>query len=213
MPTQTFFNLPEEKKQRIIHAAIGEFAANLFEKSSIARIIVVAGISRGSFYQYFSDLKDLYNYIFTVVGEEKLNYFHQKVPQFNGEDFDFFQILKALYVAGIQFAEENPELTAIGNNFFKETETFKHEIMGVHQAKAEEFFADLIQKGIEYGQLDPLINTALTSSLMVTLNFSLVDYYLTQLKDLDILTQKENLLHLADDMLYLIANGIKKQPT
>lgn len=209
MPTQTFFNLPEEKRQRIIRAAVMEFAANLFNKSSVARIVKNAGIPRGSFYQYFFDLKDLYKYVFSLAGEEKLKFFYQKVPKFQEDNLDFFQTLKALYVAGIQFAEDHPELTAIGNNFFKEDEAFKHELMGEHELKAEQFFADLIQKGIGRGQLDPSLNPSLTSYLMVTLNMSLVNYYLNRLKATDILASKEDLLQLADDMLNLIANGIK----
>ena len=55
MPSATFFNLPEEKRQRLIEVAWDEMTAVSFDKVSINRIIQNANISRGSFYQYFAD--------------------------------------------------------------------------------------------------------------------------------------------------------------
>lgn len=63
MPTTTFFNLPEEKRQRLIEAAWGEFVNGSFSEVSINQIIRNAGIPRGSFYQYFSDKEDLFFYL------------------------------------------------------------------------------------------------------------------------------------------------------
>jgi AcrR family transcriptional regulator len=59
MPKSTFDHLPEAKKQAIVAAARSEFSAVPFTEASINRIIKAAGISRGSFYQYFEDKYDL----------------------------------------------------------------------------------------------------------------------------------------------------------
>lgn len=59
MIKSTFYNLPEEKRNRIVEAVINEFASASTEKVSINRIIKAANISRGSFYQYFDDKVDL----------------------------------------------------------------------------------------------------------------------------------------------------------
>jgi len=59
MPSQTFYNLPEEKKNQIFDAAIKEFSIHEFSKASINQMIKDAGIPRGSFYMYFEDKKDL----------------------------------------------------------------------------------------------------------------------------------------------------------
>ena len=63
MPSQTFFNLPEEKQKKIIDAAIDEFAEVPFAEASINKIIKTAEISRGSFYMYFDDKYDLVMYL------------------------------------------------------------------------------------------------------------------------------------------------------
>lgn len=63
MPKQTFYNLPEEKRERLIDAAIDEFTIHSLREASITNIIKQAEIPRGSFYQYFEDLDDLFFYL------------------------------------------------------------------------------------------------------------------------------------------------------
>ncbi len=63
MPSQTFHNLSEEKKRKLINAAMKEFSTATLEKASINKIVVAAQIPRGSFYMYFDDKYDLFDYI------------------------------------------------------------------------------------------------------------------------------------------------------
>lgn len=60
MPKQTFFNLPEEKRNHIIEVSIDEFAKAPYQNISINHLIRSMNIPTGSFYQYFEDKKDLY---------------------------------------------------------------------------------------------------------------------------------------------------------
>ncbi len=69
MPTERFYNLPAEKKKLICNAAMEEFIRVPFEKASINKIIKTAGISRGSFYTYFTDKRDVLGYIFEDATE------------------------------------------------------------------------------------------------------------------------------------------------
>ena len=71
MPKQTFFNLPEEKKQNLIAAAEIEFSKVPLMKASVANIIKIAGIPRGSFYQYFENIEDLYMYLLEQETDKK----------------------------------------------------------------------------------------------------------------------------------------------
>lgn len=63
MPKETFFNLDESKRNKIMEAAMVEFQQNPLRKSRVSNIIKGASIPRGSFYQYFEDLDDLYYYV------------------------------------------------------------------------------------------------------------------------------------------------------
>lgn len=63
MPTTTFFNLPPPKREKLLHAAVAEFARKPYGEVSINRIIQAAEIPRGSFYQYFADKSDLFRHV------------------------------------------------------------------------------------------------------------------------------------------------------
>ena len=70
MPKDTFFNLDESKRTKIIKAAKAEFLNNPLRKARVSNIVNVASIPRGSFYQYFEDLDDLYYFIVEEVFAE-----------------------------------------------------------------------------------------------------------------------------------------------
>ena len=85
MPTERFSQLPEEKKKAIRDAAMEECIRVPFEKVSINKIIQNAGISRGSFYTYFEDKRDLVRYIFSDTAD-KLKFFWTKSVVTHGGD-------------------------------------------------------------------------------------------------------------------------------
>ena len=70
MPKQTFYNLSNEKRQRLLTAAYDEFSRVSLDEASINVIIQHSDISRGSFYQYFHDKEDLYFYCLDLLKED-----------------------------------------------------------------------------------------------------------------------------------------------
>lgn len=70
MVKQTFINLLPEKQERILSAARKEFSRAPLNEASVANIIRDADIPRGSFYQYFNDLEDIFYYILEVHSKE-----------------------------------------------------------------------------------------------------------------------------------------------
>ena len=71
MPRQTFFNLPEDKRNPIIDLALDEFSKYDYKNASISRIVARAGIAKGSLYQYFEDNRDLFLYLVEISGQAK----------------------------------------------------------------------------------------------------------------------------------------------
>ena len=63
MPKREFFNLDKSKQEKIMNAARKEFTSMVYEEASINMIVKEAGISRGSFYCYFDNKKDIYMYV------------------------------------------------------------------------------------------------------------------------------------------------------
>lgn len=84
MPTNTFFNLPEEKKNKILKAANKEFARVPLEQVSIKNIVEDAEIARGSFYQYFEDKEDLFDYMMSLKMGDMENRLNRLIERENG---------------------------------------------------------------------------------------------------------------------------------
>lgn len=97
---KTFLNLSEEKKNTIIDAIKDEFLVHPFSDASVASIIDKAGISRGSFYQYFENLEEAYFYILDLFTKDTHEIFFNLLKENN------FEYKKALEVYGNVLFEE-----------------------------------------------------------------------------------------------------------
>ncbi len=97
MPKATFFRLPEEKRNRLLAAARSEFGRAPFAKASVSNIIELAGIPRGSFYQYFEDKQDIFYYMLEVEGKSMIVHLKDGLVTHEGDIFatlhDFFDWL------------------------------------------------------------------------------------------------------------------------
>ncbi|WP_238446444.1 TetR/AcrR family transcriptional regulator [Desulforamulus ruminis] len=58
------FHIPEDKKQRIIRAAMEHFAKNGYKKATMDEIVAAADISKGLIFHYFGSKKKLYLYLY-----------------------------------------------------------------------------------------------------------------------------------------------------
>lgn len=206
MPRDTFFNLPEEKRKRIMDAAIDEFANHPFHKATISRIVQKADIPKGSFYQYFKNKKDLFTYIVSLGGDKKFKHLNRVIE--NAEVTDFFKLLRYIYLAGIEFAKENPKLAMIGEIFMRSSDSeLKQEILDDTITKAKRFLKDLLEKGIENGDIDPRVDVEVVSMILTSYNVSLTEYFFGEL-DTD---NWKKIKPLIDGMLYVLENGIKNK--
>ncbi len=207
LPTQTFFNLPDEKRNRIIDAAIDEFSKYSIDNASISRIIKEADIPRGSFYQYFEDILDLYKHIFYIAGEKKVVYLQKAVAE-KGEN-NVFDTIRGLYIGGLEFAEKHPKLTSIGNKFLELDNELKEEIMGGFDQKAQEFFVGILKKGQERGEVRKDIDLKIASFVFVSLNFAIVDSFIKHKDYNEVLSNKKSFMDIVDQVLFIIENGMK----
>lgn len=90
MPKDTFLNLPQEKKDKIIIAAKREFARVSLQDASIKNIVEEAGIARGSFYQYFDSKEDLLQYLLKEHVEKMNKNLENTLKESNGDVFRIF---------------------------------------------------------------------------------------------------------------------------
>lgn len=92
MPKETFYNLPEYKKEVIIRSLRDEFESCPFYESSVVSVIKRANIPRGSFYQYFEDLEESF---FTILDMEISESHDLFLKALNDKDGDVFEALSA----------------------------------------------------------------------------------------------------------------------
>lgn len=104
MPSERFMRLPEEKRQVIWEASMDEFLHQPFEKVSINRIIKNAGISRGSFYTYFEDKRELLAFILEDIKKRWSQACEDSLLQSGG---DFFVMMETLFDAALEFCRNN----------------------------------------------------------------------------------------------------------
>lgn len=107
---ETFFNISDDKKRRVIDAALIEFASSGYEKTSLDAVITRAGISKGGLYEYIESKKDLFTYILTYAYEELFNYIQHKKPA--AEDFpkDPLERTRSISSIAVDFYIQSPEI-------------------------------------------------------------------------------------------------------
>ena len=95
MISPTFQNLKEDKKNRIIDAALVEFSARPFNEASITNIVKNADISRGSFYQYFGNKENIYkflvNFLYAKHRDELVNLLLKNSGQLYPSLLEFYE--------------------------------------------------------------------------------------------------------------------------
>lgn len=89
MPKQTFQNLPEDKKKKILEAAKNEFSRVSVTEASINNIVTKAKIARGSFYQYFESKEDLLLFMVNEESEKVKEMVDKKIKE-KGDIFETF---------------------------------------------------------------------------------------------------------------------------
>lgn len=90
LPKRTFNRLDDDKKERVMRAAIEEFQAHGFENAKIEGIAQNAGVAKGSIYQYFDDKKELFLYSVTWAIENFMKMIDRQTPLKDMDVYEYF---------------------------------------------------------------------------------------------------------------------------
>ena len=150
----TFQNLPPDKQERVLTAALTEFADQGYQGASLNRMVAQAGIAKGSLYQYFPNKEGIFQYIFqyalkmvrrtlTTVKEETL-------------EENFFVRLEKSLLAGVAFSREHPRIFSLYLKIqFDRNVPFREEFLAAVRRHATEYFASLVRQAQRRGELRP----------------------------------------------------------
>lgn len=108
-----------EHRERLLEAALTEFADQGFVAASINRILRQAGMSKGQFYYHFKDKEGLYFAAIEVLIARKQAFLSQHLSPADLQQ-DIFSLLQTQIRLGLEFARQYPLINRFSERFVKE---------------------------------------------------------------------------------------------
>ena len=169
--------MPAEKRDRLIEVALEEFAYKDYHSASISHIVRQTGIAQGSLYQYFANKKEFYLYLLSLLIETKVAFLRDKAESKARQDF--FAYLNWIFEQNLAFDRAYPTLSQLGYRAFYSEPPFYDLTVEQMKQSSQEFMHQIVQKGIEQGDIDPSIDRDLAVFLVDTA-IGAVRHYLPQ---------------------------------
>jgi len=219
MPKDTFFKLPTEKRELIERVAIEEFAEKSLQCASVNAIVHNAGIAKGSFYQYFENLEDLYKHIMGLIHEKKLELIQNLPLQTNG--LDSFAYLERLIRASLAFELSYPQLSKVERRHNFENPIFS----SIDPETGQRFSGDgrfhaFLQQGVYHEDIATWLDTDMAAYILTIVSQWISPYLLDRLKqdsvreispDYDL--NDSPLLHdLIQNLMDILMAGMSRDP-
>lgn len=104
---EKFFELPIEKQENIINAAMMVFGKNEYRKATTDEIVKLAGISKGLLFHYFHNKRELYLYLYDYMEQTLLE---EMQKEYDYDETDFFQMLTKAQMCKLRIRARHPGL-------------------------------------------------------------------------------------------------------
>lgn len=159
-----FAKLAPEQQQKILRAAVDEFAAHGFHDASLNRIIEAAGISKGSLYYYFDGKDDLYVYAVRTELEglfARLGPF--PLPDEESPDA-FWSTLERYYFLLMSALIDSPQLAALIRGWIAASTT---PALRQAQQEVEQAMGPWLLQALAAGQRASAVRTDLPPALLI----------------------------------------------
>ncbi len=219
MPKDTFFKLPADKRKLIERIAIDEFAINSLQSASVNAIVHNAGIAKGSFYQYFENLEDLYNHVLGLVRERKLELIQALPLQTNG--LDTFAYLERLIRASLAFELKYPQLSKVERRHnFENPITSSIDPETGQRFSGDGRFHAFLQQGVYHEDIATWLDTDMAAYILTLISQWVSPYLLDRLKQDSILEVSADydlnnspILHdLIQNLMDILMAGMARDP-
>jgi len=125
-----FFNLEKEKQDRIVNAAIKEFAQKGYERASTNEIVKEATISKGLLFHYFQNKKQLYIWLYDYCIDTLVQEFFGKIDL---TETDFFLRIRQAVLIKMELLNQYPHIFRfVESAYIEDANEVKEEL---HQKK------------------------------------------------------------------------------
>lgn len=112
-----FLSLSEEKQDRILNAAIKEFANKGYQKASTNVIVKEAEISKGLIFHYFNNKKDMYLFLYSHFMDLSMKEILEKI---DWSEKDIFNRYKNIGHLKFELFQKYPEMFNFIKSVYKE---------------------------------------------------------------------------------------------
>ncbi len=161
MPSDTFLNLPDAKRERILDALFDEFSSHSYGLASTNRIASTLGIAKGSIFQYFGSKRDIYMYLVDLVVKAKFKYVEAAALD---PAADMFTVLRGMILASAAFARDNPRYVAFFSRLLEEKDTQElGDLTARLHASSEAYITRMVASEAASGRLRPDLDQGLAA--------------------------------------------------
>lgn len=150
MPTQTFWNLSQEKRDILIAVALDEFASYPYQAASLSRIVARVGIAKGSVYQYFRDKRDLFLFL---VAHAAARYYALLRADEPPDHCGFFALMRWQMSAGVRVCLREPQLAALLARVRADDLPFRDETLDKVRQAGREHIRAYVERAITAGEI------------------------------------------------------------
>ena len=206
MPTQTFFNLPAVKQESVVAAAMDEFSKRNVEEAKLSNIVRLAGIPRGSIYQYFENKEDLYVYVFERLREDR--------REFTKPAFDYYltspflTFFEHFYALDTEYLARHPVHIQMGKVMYSHATGVSLSLIRAIKTRYRDLFVLAIERDQESGVIRADVDRAVMADLCVHF---MTDIFIFQ-NLTDRMTLKDMREHLRGT-IDLIRRGVEQTTT
>lgn len=182
--TELFNRIPQQKRNRILEAAVNEFATYGYENANTNKIAKKAGISVGSLFQYFESKEDLYQTT-VMLGTASIKTVLEDIMR--GEEDIFLRLEKILRTIQ-NHSRENSNMIRLYNEMSTQSNSkLMCQTAEDLESLTAEIYSELIAKAQKDQNVrmdcDPKMFAFLLDNLFMMLQFSYAcDYYRERFK-------------------------------
>ena len=141
-----------ETRQRLIIAAIDEFASEGFEGASINRISRAAGVAVGTIYNYFSGKNELMLSLLGEIRAEHCSYIAEQIRQ----ESDYALRLKRLLAVAFDYVKANPnQARVLFASMQGVNRQFKTQLSQIYEPMMRLICEEILIPGMQQGVFQP----------------------------------------------------------
>ncbi|MFH1914987.1 MAG: TetR/AcrR family transcriptional regulator [Pseudomonadota bacterium] len=152
----TFENLPDDKRERVLAEATREFAEHGYHQASVNRMVQRLGIAKGSLFKYFGSKQGIFEYIFGQTVAE----FKKPLKAIRDDaSGDLFERIERTLLAGADFVAAHPMVYSIYLKMvYQEGFPMRDTFLGEIRRASDKFLHTLVASAATSGQLRAVID-------------------------------------------------------